>query len=97
MGALFDYVGPTFLIVAAVFLARRGFRAESLYVGGGVVLVLISGDLVSSGRYATVLFPAFWLGSDRVRSVRLGLPAVIVAFLLQLYLIARFVNNCWVA
>lgn len=98
-GPLVDLVGPLFLVVALVWLARRHHVAEALYVGSGALLILLSGDLSSSGRYALVLFPAFRFAASFLRSPR-RLPwatLAVLSLLLQLYLIARFVNNCWVA
>ncbi len=98
-GPLVDLVGPLFLLVALFWLARRRHVAEALYVGAGTLLILMSGNLSSSGRYALVLFPAFRFAAGLLRSPRRwpGPTLAVLSLLLQLYLIARFVNNLWVA
>ncbi len=98
-GPLVDLVGPLFLLVALFWLVRRHHVAEALYVGTGTLLILMSGNLSSSGRYALVLFPAFRFAAGLLRSPRRwpGPTLAVLSLLLQLYLVARFVNNCWVA
>jgi hypothetical protein len=97
LGPVVDLLVVLFLIAAAVWCFRRGAVAEGLYVGAGVVLILLSGGLLAAGRYALVLFPMLRPLAELRRHRLAWYGYLVAALLLQAYLIVRFVNNLWVA
>ena len=56
-----------------------------------------SGSLLSSGRYALVLFPVFGFLAVLARRPFVWHAYLLLSSGLQVYLIVRFVNNLWVA
>jgi hypothetical protein len=97
LGPVLEVLVVLVLAGAAVWLFRRD-RPEAVYVASGLVLILASGRLVSDGRYALGLFPAFRLLAQPFRlGARVALPLAACAALVEAYLVVRFVNNLWVA
>jgi hypothetical protein len=97
LGAAVDVLVLVLLAAAAVWLWKRE-RAEAVYVGAGVLLIVLSGRLIGDGRYALGLFPFFrFLGAARPSGSVAAAAAGVASALLQGYLVVRFVNNLWVA
>ncbi len=86
------------LLFAAVAYAIRSRRlVDAAYASSGLALILVSGSLLSAGRYALVLFPVFGLLAALGRRPVLWAGYLAASCALQIYLILRFVNNLWVA
>lgn len=97
LGAAVDLLVVLLLSATVAHALRTHGLDEACYVGVGVVLIALGGQLASSGRYALVLFPVFGFLSTFSRR-RFIWPAILLgSSLLQAYLIVRFVNNLWVA
>lgn len=87
-----------FLLFAAVAYAVRSRRpVDAAYAASGLTLIILSGSLLSTGRYALVLFPVFGFLAALGRRPVLWAGYLAVSCALQLYLIVRFVNDLWVA
>jgi hypothetical protein len=98
------HLGPAADLLVVLLLAAsvvHGLRSRNLsgasYVGSGLVLITVSGSLISSGRYALVLFPVFGFLAVLAQRPFLWYTYLLLSSVLQIYLIVRFVNNLWVA
>lgn len=97
LGPAVDLVIVLLLLAAAVQALRSRAPEKTLYVGSGLLLILASGSLLSSGRYALVLFPVFGFLALLARRPLAWRAYLFLSSVLQAYLVVRFVNNLWVA
>jgi Gpi18-like mannosyltransferase len=97
LGPAVDLLVLLLLIASVIHALRSRAFPNALYVGAGVILIATSGSLLSSGRYALVLFPVFAFLATIARKPALWFAYLALSSTLQAYLIVRFVNNLWVA
>lgn len=97
LGPAVDLLVVLLLFAAVAYAVRARRLVDAAYAASGLALVLVSGSLLSAGRYALVLFPVFGLlAALRCRPV-LWAGYLAASCALQVYLIIRFVNDLWVA
>ncbi len=97
VGPAVDLLVVLLLVASVVHALRSGRRTSASYVGSGVTLIAVSGSLLSSGRYALVLFPVFGFLALLARRPVVWYSYLLLSSTLQAYLVVRFVNNLWVA
>ena len=97
LGPAVDLLALCLLLASVVCALRTRRLDEAAYIASGVTLVVVSGSLLSTGRYALVLFPLFGFLSDLGRRPALWAAYLSLSSALQVYLIVRFVNDLWVA
>lgn len=97
LGPAVDLLVFLLLIAAVVHALRSRAFADAGYVGAGVTLIAVSGSLLSSGRYALVLFPVFGFLAVAARRPVVWFVYLVISSTLQAYLVVRFVNDLWVA
>jgi hypothetical protein len=97
LGPAADLLVVLLLAAAVVHALRSRNLSAASYVGSGLVLITASGSLLSSGRYALVLFPVSGLFTVLAQRSFVWYTYLLLSSLLQGYLIVRFVNNLWVA
>jgi hypothetical protein len=63
-GDLLNAIGPIFVLATAWPVARRFGLAYAVFILINILPPLAAGGLLSAGRFASVIFPAFvWFGS----------------------------------
>jgi hypothetical protein len=97
LGPAVDLLVVFLLLAAFVFAVRSRRPDDAAYAASGLMLILVSGSLLSAGRYALVLFPVFSLLAALSRRPILWAGYLALSCALQVYLIGRFVNDLWVA
>lgn len=97
LGPAVDLVVVLLLVAFVIHALRSRTLLNALYVGAGVILIVTSGSLRSSGRFALVLFPVFAFLATLARRRVLWFAYLALSSTLQAYLIVRFVNHFWVA
>jgi Gpi18-like mannosyltransferase len=96
-GPAVDLLVVLLLVASAAYALHSGRPISASYVGSGVALIAVSGSLLSSGRYALVLFPVFGFLALLARRPVVWYSYLLLSSTLQAYLVVRFVNNLWVA
>jgi hypothetical protein len=97
LGPLAEVLVVLLLAAAVVHALRSRNLPGAFYAGSGLVLIMASGALFSTGRYALVLFPVFGFLATLARRPSVWRAYLLLSSGLQVYLIVRFVNNLWVA
>jgi len=97
LGPAVDLLVVLLLFAAVAYAVRSRHHVDAAYAASGLALIIVSGSLLSAGRYALVLYPVFGLLGALGRRPVLWAGYLAVSCALQLYLIIRFVNNLWVA
>lgn len=97
LGPAVDLLVVLLLFSAVAYAVRSRRPVDAAYVASGLLLVIVSGSLLSAGRYALVLFPIFGFVAVLGRRPVLWTAYLALSCALQVYLIVRFVNDLWVA
>jgi len=89
-----DFMILIFTIVVAIFVFKRLRISYGLYLVSFLLVIFLSGTLMSVGRYVLVLFPIYILAAS-LKNKYLQFGWALLSVLLLAMNIILFVNNYW--